>query len=445
MLTQQPWIRLAPHMVEEYEQDILEGLEVEDFKDACEHVRKTGDEELAKALYDAMHRVKVKDGYPFEEPSDYDSIVACSPHKIAKKILDYDENGLKDRLEGAWTGRIAGCLLGKPTEGFPRTIVYPMLKASGNWPLHKYIKKCDMSAEYAKMAETPGQWFYGRCYADLTGGISPSDDDTNYTVLSLKLVEQYGKDFKPVDVMEAWLLYLPYLNVCTAERVAYRNAAMGLLPPQSADTYNPFREWIGAQIRTDFFGYINPGDPTRAAEMAYRDAVISHVKNGIYGAMFAAAAIAAAATAETADDILNAGLDVIPAKCRLRRDIDLVRQWYADGLSAEKVMDRIHEAYPPHAAAGWVYTNPNTMIVAMAVLYGQRDFGKSMCLAVQACYDTDCNGATVGSILGMWVGRKAIPEIWLEPFHGKLYTNISGYPVVDTGDLTRRTIALVNR
>ena len=445
MLHDQPWIRLAPHMVEEYEQCVLEGLEVEEFKTACERARRTGDEELASALYDAMHRAGTKEGYPYEEPSDYEGIVACSPKKQQKKSDTLDEEQLKDRLEGAWTGRIAGCLLGKPTEGFPRDVVYPMLKESGNWPLHKYIMKKDMSEKYAKMAETPGQWFYGRCYADLTDGISPSDDDTNYTVLSLKLVEMYGKNFKSEDVLEAWLQFLPYLNVCTAERVAYRNAAMGLLPPQSAEAYNPFREWIGAQIRIDFFGYINPGDPVRAAEMAYRDAVISHVKNGIYGAMFAAAAIAAAFTAETADDILDAALDVIPANCRLRRDIDQVRKWHAEGLSAEDVMDKIHELYPPHAAAGWVYTNPNTMIVAMAVLYGKKDFGKSMCLAVQACYDTDCNGATVGSILGTWVGRKAIPEVWLEPFHGKLHTNISGYPVVDTGDLTRRTLPLVNR
>jgi len=79
----------------------------------------------------------------------------------------------------------------------------------------------------------------------------PEDDDTNYTLLALKLVEQYGRDFTPDDVAESWLMNLPLLHVCTAERVAYINLAQSLYPPQSASYRNPYREWIGAQIRGD--------------------------------------------------------------------------------------------------------------------------------------------------------------------------------------------------
>ena len=130
--------------------------------------------------------------------------------------------------------------------------------------------------------------------------------------------------------------WLPYLSTCTAERVAYRNAAAGLLPPETASYKNPYREWIGAQIRADFYGYINPGDPEKAAEMAFRDASATHVKNGIYGAMFVAAMLAQAAVTDDVMKVIRAGLSVMPEKCRLRDDIERVIAWHARGLMRER-------------------------------------------------------------------------------------------------------------
>ena len=95
---------------------------------------------------------------------------------------------------------------------------------------------------------------YGRktvCWANNLTGEFPVDDDINYTVLALQVMETYGKNFTAADVAEAWLYGLPAMHACTAERVAYRNLLHRRMPPVSAKFLNPFREWIGAQIRVD--------------------------------------------------------------------------------------------------------------------------------------------------------------------------------------------------
>ncbi len=119
------------------------------------------------------------------------------------------------------------------------------------------------------------------------------DDDIDYTIIGLSYFERFGPGFATDDVAGAWLRGLPYHLVYTAERAAYRNLVDGLRPPRSATFRNPYREWIGAQIRADAFGYVSPGWPEKAAEFAYRDAAVSHIKNGTYGEMWVAAMLGA--------------------------------------------------------------------------------------------------------------------------------------------------------
>jgi len=442
MLKNQPWILFAPDMVLEWKQARDEGRDVRLLRAVCEEIAKRAKtesmEEMAKAMKVQLDNAPMIKNYPFLEPSDYPGIQSAKPHRRHTFKLDLTEQQLKDKLAGAWIGRISGCLLGKPVEGWQSKEIHKLLKDTGNFPLHHYMMLRDFTPEWLKKTDSKGTW------ADNIHGIAPVDDDTNYTVFALKLVKTYGLDFTANDVLEAWLSWIPMFATCTAERVAYRNAAMGLLAPETATHLNPYREWIGAQIRGDFFGYINIGNPDLAAEMAFRDASISHIKNGIYGEMFIAAMIAAAGVCDDLVTIIEAACDEIPARCRLRKDIQVVLTWFKEDKTYDEVIQQINKLYDESDWHDWTHTNSNAMIVVTALLYGQKDFAKTLCMAVQPGFDTDCNGATSGSILGMLLGADKIPEEWSNPYQQTLATTIIDYTVVTVDELVQQTYELIN-
>ena len=391
-----------------------------------------GREALAGALLDRVQKAPLKAGYPYEEPDALADIQAARPKPWRNETRAYDREAMRDRVLGAWLGRCAGCLLGKPVECMKRSEVYPMLHGTDNYPLNRY-----MSADprYGLSAD--------RAWIDKVTEM-PEDDDTNYTIVSLGLLEHFGRDFTPANVRYAWMGALPILHVCTAERVAYRNFTAGMMPPESAMYRNPYREWIGAQIRTDFYGYINPGNPQLAAEYAWRDACVSHTKNGIYGAMFVAAMLSEAALCADAEAIIRTGLSQIPEKSRLSEAVRDVLTWRGQKVSWEAALERIHNRYDENDKHDWCHTVPNALIVCLGLLYGDMDFERSVGLAVTAMFDTDCNGATVGSILGMALGAAKLPDKWTAPLNNRLSSGVYGFASMEISALAERTMKFIS-
>ena len=431
------WEFYSSNLLTEYQQSIEEGLDIEAYKDVFLAVsRLPKDErkkELGDILFDVVISAKQKEGYPYLEPSDLETI------RNLRTPYSYKKNNtlkLENKIHGAWMGRVCGCLLGKTVEGIRTDELIPFLKETGNYPMHRYILYSDLDKVDLNKYKFG---FHSRCYADTASGM-PVDDDTNYTVLYQEVIEKYGRDFTPFDVSRAWLAYQPKDAYCNAERVAFCNFVKGFEPPESAIYKNPYREWIGAQIRADYFGYINPGNPELAAEMAWRDASISHTKNGIYGEMFVAAMLAVAAETNNIKDIILGGLAEIPHTSRLYKEIISVLDGFEDGVSQSECFNAIHKKYDEHSAHDWCHTISNAMIVAASLLYGQGDYGKSICIAVEAGFDTDCNGATVGSVLGMANGIESIPDCWTKPINDTLHTSIFGVNTVKISDRVKLTL-----
>ncbi len=422
--------RYPSDIMAEYNQSIEEGLDLEKHKALFESVAAMKDGEMktrmSDLIFETVINADMRPDYPYNEPCDLKEIKALRQvHEFEETVPEKET--LRKKLLGAWTGRACGCLLGKPVECIRSDELIPLLKETGNYPMHRYIFSSDITDEVCSHYKF---WLRNKPYGDNVDGM-PVDDDTNYVVLAQKIVEDYGRSFDSEDVATAWMKYQSVYSYFTAERIAYVNFINCIQPPASAMYKNVCREWIGAQIRGDYFGYINPGKPAKAAEMAFRDARISHVKNGIYGEMWVSAMIACAAVTDSIEDIILGGLAQIPSTSRLHEAVMKIFDGYKNGVTVDECFDIIHSDFDEHTDHGWCHTISNAMIVTAALLYGEGDFGKSICCAVEMAFDTDCNGATVGSVLGMRNGIDGIDEYWKKPVNGKIHTSIFGVGTVD--------------
>ncbi|MBL1069013.1 ADP-ribosylglycohydrolase family protein [Streptomyces sp. 7-21] len=412
--------------------------------------------ELAERLLDEL--AALPSPLAEREPTDLAAIRAACPDWPAPRRAAAGRDGSDDRegrdgrdsrdellarLHAAWLGRAAGCVLGKPVEKLPLAGIRALAQATGNWPLRTWFTARGLPREVAE-AYPWNRRSRATSLAETIDG-APEDDDLNYPLLGLLLLRRHGTAFTTADVAALWLDTLPAGRTFTAERVAYRNLLAGLEPPLTASYRNPFREWIGAQIRADVFGWTHPGAPGRAAELAHRDAVLTHTANGVYGAMFTAAAVAAAAGGATsADECLRTGLAVVPPGSRyaeaVRAGIEAARAHPGGDEEFAAVADRLHDRFAGHH---WVHVLPNAALLAAALTHAGGDFSGSICRVVSGGWDTDSNGATAGSITGLLAGSPgALPERWTAPLKNRLATSIGGFDGTGFDTLAAQTLEL---
>ena len=393
---------------------------------------------LARQLLQQFDELALPAPLAAAEPDDLDAIQALVTTPVTlPPDVHVDPAALSDRIHGAWLGRAAGCLLGKPVEKIPRHGIRLIAQSTANWPLASYFTEVGLDPAIA--ARFP--WNRRSRPTSLVENIDgmPEDDDLNFPLIALDLLERIGRDFTTRDVAESWLANLPGGRVFTAERITYRNLLDGYEPEMAGAVQNPFRDWIGAQIRTDVYGWVNPGAPVKAAQLAWRDARLSHRRNGVYGAMFVAAACATALVAATVEEVLAAALGVIPPDSRyataIRFGIDLARTEH----DTEPALDLLYAEY---GQLHWVHVLNNAALLAFALVRGAGDFETTITLAVTGGWDTDSTGATAGSITGALTGASGLPERWIDPLKNQLSTSLPGYDQIAFDELAARTTAL---
>ncbi len=420
-----------------------EGCNADELEAEIARSRATLDKQAA-GLYDSAYRQagELRPGadFGYDEPSTLEEIRAARPDG-PRRIADPPDN-LHDRTLGAWLGRCAGCMLGKPVEGRHKWQIDALLEAAGEPALTDYFPPIENVPEGVPYPDPTSDMLRG----NITHGVR--DDDTDYTVLGLHIMEEKGVDFTSRDVAWQWQEHLPFFLVYTAERVAYQNFVNNIWPPESATHQNPFREWIGAQIRCDAFGYVAPGWPEKAAELGFRDAAVSHVKNGIYGEMYFAALIAAALATDSLTEAMDAALPEIPAKSRFTEMVVKTQEFCDGEADWRKAWEKISDEYGHYSG---VHTINNAALVLMGLLYADREddpaafYETAITLSVHGGWDTDCNGATAGSVAGALLGASKLPEKWTGVLKNRLESIVVGLTDNAITDLADRTVAVATK
>src|SRR5262245_38098796 len=285
-----------------------------------------------------------------------------------------------------------------------------------------------------------------------------TDDDISGTFTFLRALPDYGnsRELTPAQIGQTWLNYIIERRTIlwwgglgnSTEHTAYLRLKQGIAAPISGSIAlngKVVAEQIGSQIFIDGWAMAAPGDPELAADLARRAASVSHDGEAIYGAQVVAAMEAQAFVESDIDKLIDVGLSFIPRDSVIARMIGDIRDWHAEEPDWRKAREFLDREYGYHKYGGNCHMVPNHGLIIQSLLYGDDDFQKSLMIANTSGWDTDCNSANVGCLLGIKNGLAGIdsgPD-WRGPVADRLYL-----PTADGGrsitDAVSETYHVVN-
>jgi hypothetical protein len=325
------------------------------------------------------------------------------PNSSPKATRKIPAAELEDKVRGGWAGQMIGVTYGAPTE-------------------FRFLQKINDQLRDWKPEELEGALDQDDLYVEMTFsevmdrlGVNATSDD-------------YGEAFKG-SKYQLW----------HANLGARRALLRGVKGSMSGNPrYNLHANDIDFQIESDFIGLMTPGMPRAAQRYAERVGRVMNYGDGLYGGIFTAAMYSAAYVESDPRKVVEAGVAAIPAGSIYAQVIGDVLRWSKENPSdwketwqlLEDKWDR-NDACPEGALRPFnIDASLNGAYVAMGLLYGGKDFEKTMDIAMRGGQDSDCNPASAAGILGTMIGFKAIPAKWTDPLAAMAdkkfsYTNYS--------------------
>ncbi len=313
----------------------------------------------------------------------------------------------EDRVYAGVLGKIIGVYVGRPVEQWSHQAIMERVG-----PVNYY------------------------CHEQLGKQLVVPDDDISGTFTFLRALPDHGNtlDLTPGQVGETWLNYIIERRTilwwggmgASTEHTAFLRLKAGVAPPASGSAETNCRvvaEQIGAQIFTDGWGMVSPGDPEQAADLARRAACVSHDGEAIHGAQVVAALVAQAFVERDTSRLLDTAVAQVPADCTIARVVADVRKWREKDDDWLATRQRMDDVYGYAKYGGGCHIVPNHAVIILALTYAGDDFQRALMIGTTAGWDTDCNVGNIGCIMGVKLGLEGInagPD-WRGPVADRLY------------------------
>jgi ADP-ribosylglycohydrolase len=289
---------------------------------------------------------------------------------MEKTVLDYKT--YHDKVLGGWSAKFIGGSIGAPFEGQKRLLKYTL--------------------------------------EELTTNGVVDNDDTDFQIVWLRVLEKYGYKTSAKELAQAWLDHIDY--TFNEYGIAIRNCRMGIMPPYSGWFNNDYyEEAMGCPIRADIWGFVFPANPQMASQYAEQDGIIDHSNNSVWAEMYWAAAGAIAFVESSVIPVLKKAMDYVPEDSELAVCINSCFQLHEQGVSWVDARELILQKYGHQDMTSAMQ---NQGLIFLALLYCNNDFGELIKLSTNCGYDTDCICGTACAIYGTIKGRSGLPEKWNE-------------------------------
>jgi ADP-ribosylglycohydrolase len=362
----------------------------------------------------------------------------CNSHaQNAAPMRELTWDTYLDKVQGAWMGKMIGVTFGQPWEfQYQNT---PIGFDITDWPL----SPTRMKGYRTRAANKPGQesWepitreaddqkiviihdFIANSEKEHPSFGAPDNDDIYINLLFLYCLRRYGIDVDPVTVAHEWDAKIR--QVWHANDAGLKNIRKGILPPDSGNPrYNLHADDIDFQIESDVFGIISPGMPQVSNRYGERMGHIMNYGDGVYGGMFISAMYTQAFFAKNIREVVENGLQAIPARSLYAQLVHDVIRWHDENPNDWLKTWHLLQAKwgeVDHCPDGYkqpfnIDAKLNGGYVVMGLLYGEGDWYKTMNYATRGGQDADCNPSNAAGILGTLIGAHAIPAEYREPLH----------------------------